>query len=382
MAETNFSSDARPRKNGGDDMKITPDGWDKQTGHKKYLIDCSYRKPDGTASHLKATAVGSTELAIKIAAIKERIGSGSLTAQTFLKCSEHYKKHKGYRTKKDVFKSNADSLGQYKVDKRFPFIYSDHIYNKSQTLAVNTVNNYRICIRSVLNFCYKTGFIDFQPIRDFGLEKGTERDRVWRMDERTRFYKKMEDLKSHLYWSVYFAERNPIRGRSDLWHLTWDNFDELKKLIQFLPQKTAKKKSRPTFLINIDEKLLGYFDWLKKKFPDCPYLFPRIWYSWVQKKYVWAPMGDPDKHWRYICNKANVRDFHFQDLRHVAITLMLDMGYTEQDLMNLGIHYSVSMIHRYYHKDAEKVINKREPGKIKCNSFNIIVIRLATGAFS
>jgi hypothetical protein len=105
----------------------------------------------------------------------------------------------------------------------------EYIYNISQTRAVNTVNNYRICIRSVLNFAYKSGFMENQPMRSFGLEDGIERDRIWTFDERTRFYKAMEDFKSNLYWSVYFVEGNPIRGRSDLWHLKWNNLNELKK---------------------------------------------------------------------------------------------------------------------------------------------------------
>ena len=37
---------------------------------------------------------------------------------------------------------------------------------------------------------------------------------------------------------------------------------------------------------------------------------------------------------------------------------MLDTGYTERDLRNLGIQYSPAMINRYYHTDAGKVPHK------------------------
>ncbi len=44
----------------------------------------------------------------------------------------------------------------------------------------------------------------------------------------------------------------------------------------------------------------------------------------------------------------------WHDLKHCSITWMLDNGFSELDLKNLGIQYNAQMIARYYHRDADK----------------------------
>jgi hypothetical protein len=122
----------------------------------------------------------------------------------------YYEKHIGYKTKADVFKRNAVELGRFRVDQNFPAVYYDYIHRISESRAVNTVNNYRICIRSVLNF-YVDKIIEKHFLSDFGLEPMVERDRIWTPDEKLRIYNAMAECDSHLYWSVRFAEKNPIR---------------------------------------------------------------------------------------------------------------------------------------------------------------------------
>ena len=56
--------------------------------------------------------------------------------------------------------------------------------------------------------------------------------------------------------------------------------------------------------------------------------------------------------------EARIDNFRWHDLKHCAITWMLDSGYTERDLQNLGIQYSPAMINRYYLTDAQKVLSK------------------------
>ena len=46
---------------------------------------------------------------------------------------------------------------------------------------------------------------------------------------------------------------------------------------------------------------------------------------------------------------------------------MLDNGFSEIEIKNLGIEYTSQMIARYYHKDAQKAINKWR----KMNGFDL-----------
>lgn len=368
-----FNLDA-PLPKGGD-MRIDKLGRDPKSGQTRYRIDFPYRRPDGKASHLKRIALGSGDLAAKIAEIKS-LTVGSLTSKTFAECVEHYQKHVGFGSKSDCFEKALEKLGKFKVDRRFPSVYYSYILQIKHGRAVNTVNNHRICIRSVILFAYKSGLISEQPVRDFGMEKMEERDRVWTTDERLRIYNAMQACESHLYWSVRFAEKNPIRS-SDLWGLTKDNlelFGENAPCIKFFPSKTRERQDRPTYLIELDQDIIEQFQWQIRELPDCNLLFPHFWYSNKEKKWKWQLMGHPKRHWNYLMhgspNKdgfrgAQVKDFHFHDLRHVATTYMLERRdsagqriYDEDDMRDLGILYSHRAVEIYRNRKADRVIQR------------------------
>jgi integrase len=174
----------------------------------------------------------------------------------------------------------------------------------------------------------------------------------------------MKQINSHLYWSVWFAERRPIRGRSDLWKLTNENlvlFGPNAPYIRFRAQKTAKRKARDTFLPLGDlPEIIEYF--AHGRPVGCNYLFPRVECG------AGVQMGNPRRHWTYICSRAGVEDLHFHDLKHVAITYMLDNGYSARDLQNLGIQFSEKMINNvYYNYGADKVLSR--VNGINCSSF-------------
>jgi len=346
-----IDKDTLPSLKGGD-MKITPKGRDKKSGFKKYFIDHAYRRADGKSTHITRTAIGSTELALKIAEMK-KIADGSLISIAFHSCIALTLQENNGAGMSSVYKIIDKELGKYPVNKRFVIHYNDFILKlKNSGKSVNTISNYKSCIRTALNKAYNQGRIESIPIKDFEIEREF-RDRVWTPKEKERIYNAMHHLESHLYWSVWFAERRPIRGRSDLWRLTDDNLVLVGKgapYIRFRAQKTSKKVPRDTFLpLEGMEPLIKYFRQGRPK--GCRLLFPRI------EGDNWYPMGNPKRHWNTICDKAKVPDFHFHDLKHVAITHMLDSAYAIQDLKNLGIQFSDDMINKvYYNYNADKVL--------------------------
>jgi integrase len=276
-------------------------------------------------------------------------------------------------------------LGKWPVDEGFQ-LHFDRFIDKLAEVgrAQNTIANYQSVVQKILNDAKDKRMISTIPIASFDIRR-EYRDRVWTPEERERLYRTLKAYRSHLFWSVYFSEKNPIRGRSDLWHLTRDDL-VLKGMfapyVRFRPQKTSKVKPRDTYLPEIDDALLNYWDWLKVMFPDCPYLFPRVFIRF--KKYCWAPMGEPDKHWSYICGKAKVADFHFHDLKHVAISWMVharnedgSTRYTLQDLKDLGIQYSDEAIAVYLNLDAECVLSRLRGPKVdetgeKAGTFGVV----------
>lgn len=224
---------------------------------------------------------------------------------------------------------------------------TDH--GKPINRTASTLNHYRQVFRTIFNFAIAEGIIDRVPVK-IEMESSPGRDRVWTIDERNKIFQAIEDLNSWIYWPVYFAERNPIRA-GDLFSLTRENYNRDKNWIEFYPSKTRERQNRKTYLKQIDQSLRDYIDSLPA---DCPYLFPAIN---AEGKAYHAHSGrnfQYHKEWRRVCVKAGISELHFHDLKHIAITYLLDSGYSELDLKNCGIQYSSEMVSRYYHHDAEK----------------------------
>ena len=220
-----------------------------------------------------------------------------------------------------------------------------------------TRNRYLVYAKIAFSFAVKRGKLQENPLKGFDKETETARDRVWTEDERKRIFEAMEKRQSHLYWPVYFASMNPIR-KGDLRALTRQNFNPFKPEIHFLPQKTGKRIQRETHLVCLDERILAYF----KSLPaDCPLLFPRF-----DEKGHWHSLGDFKHEYKSILKDAKVSGMTFHDLKHCAVSWMLDNGFRELDLRNLGIQYSSVMVRRYYHEDADKALEtwRRVQGKL------------------
>lgn len=339
-------------------------GRDEATGESIYEIIQSYRRADGTPTRAHRKVIGLEAKAKAIIELKALTGSiGSLAVPFSVGVALTTQKNGGAGMP-SVYKRIDTELGRYPVDDKFLNRFSSFITKlETSGAAVNTVNNHKRAVQHTLNIMYQEGQIKETPLRKL-VVKQKFRARIWSQAERTRIYKQLNDLNSHLYWSVYFAEKNPIRCRSDLWQLPREALVEAGKnapYVRFWPKKTESRKPRECTLMNIDSELLNYWRWLFRTFPDCDLLFPHVLSRVPRGKttpevYGWEPMGNPRRHWEYICEKAKVEDFHFHDLRHVAITYMLKQGWSREQLKKLGVQHTDRAIDVYDHTDADDVL--------------------------
>jgi integrase len=70
--------------------------------------------------------------------------------------------------------------------------------------------------------------------------------------------------------------------------------------------------------------------------------------------------------WRFMCEKLGIQDLHFHDLRHEAISRFFELG--SLDLMEIAAisgHKSLSMLKRYTHLRAQRLVKKLEGHKSK-----------------
>jgi integrase len=334
-------------------MKITQKGRDPKTGKIRYFIDYPIwdaLKRRGT--HLHRVALGSRELAIKIAEI-EALNGSSLKAPLFYDCVKNTLKCNDGAGMKSVYDIIGKELGKYRVDNNFCARYNDFIEKlKMSGKAVNTISNYKGCIRHVLKKAWSDRLINEIPVRDFGI-KHEFRSRIWTDEEKLRIYNNLNPEKN-LYWLVYFAERNPIR-KMDLVNLKRENLVLVgphPPYISYQPAKTARSKPKRCILFNLDEAILARFADIQKRFPDCPFLFPEVMINKRQGTEQWGFQGNPKKAFKNVCEKAGVFDFHFHDLKHVAITYMLKNGVSRDALKKRGIQLSDKSIDVYDETDA------------------------------
>ncbi|MBD3242011.1 MAG: tyrosine-type recombinase/integrase [Chitinivibrionales bacterium] len=304
---------------------------------------------------------------------------GSLTPtalRTFGEVLHFYQHHKGYGSMWSTFeKLDADQGKRTHAEIRDCFgdyllvLGSETCETTGRARKVSTLNRYLQCAKRAYAFAVKHEKVTKNPLAAYDSEPEEARDRVLSANEEKRLLTTLQRTDSYLYWPVYFSLRNPIRV-GDLRNLTWRNLDETEPWIHFYPSKTRRKRKRETVLPFLDKPLLDYFDRLKREHPDNPYLFPYIRTRAIREKgrevgrevVVIRKLSNYKKAWAAILAEADIEDFHWHDLKHCAITWMLDNGYTERDIKDLGIQYTDAMIDRYYKSDAKKVKRKWESG--------------------
>ncbi len=69
------------------------------------------------------------------------------------------------------------------------------------------------------------------------------------------------------------------------------------------------------------------------------------------------PIG-MDKAWRAGCAKGGIRDLHFHDLRHEAISRFFERGLNVMEVAAISGHKTLAMLHRYTHLRAEDLARK------------------------
>lgn len=65
--------------------------------------------------------------------------------------------------------------------------------------------------------------------------------------------------------------------------------------------------------------------------------------------------------WRFLIRESGIQDFHFHDLRHCAISSLLERGLNAIEVATISGHKSLAMLRRYSHLDVGKLVGKLDP---------------------
>jgi len=62
--------------------------------------------------------------------------------------------------------------------------------------------------------------------------------------------------------------------------------------------------------------------------------------------------------WESVRTRAQVPDLHFHDLRHEAVSRLVEAGLSDQEIAAISGHRSMQMLKRYTHLRAEDLVAK------------------------
>jgi integrase len=334
----------------GGDVKT----WTEDIGGVRwYFVDRGYRVPGcKNVKHFRRKTNNSYEHAEQI---KQALAINADTVSDSIKygkCSEIYLKEKGDGKHGPAFyKKSVEVLGRYYPDHPlFASAYAQYCSTlEASGMAVNTVNKYKIVVRTVCNYAYKTSRVrGGLAVRDWGLKTGVSRERILSNWETLAIENKMIKWDSHLLWPFRFAIINPIR-KTDLFNLRKEDvkYDivngERVWYVQLVQQKTGRKKGvKVTTLPNIPDGFLQYVSGLPS---DCPWLFPMVGSErngmhTKLKPGSWKKIAFSKRHWNNVLTECNIADLHFHDLKHTGETYMYRQGYTYDQIGKLNIQRS------------------------------------------
>lgn len=351
---------------------------DDSNGVRWYYVDRSYRNGAGNPRHFRRkTKDLQQHLKNQIAAL-QITGESSLTSIRFRECVELYLNERGNGGfSESCYRKAVDELGRLYPDQQsFAAGYSMYCSRlEASKLAVNTVNNYKIVIRTICNFAYKTGRCSMPSVREWRVNSGEERNRILSDGEKLRIENVMREIRSPLLPHFLFSLVNPIR-KQDLLNLPRSALKiDVRSgrrvfRVELHQQKTWRRaKIKNTVLPNVDEAFADYEASLPA---DCPWLFPILLKDENGKIIGWHKTKQIRWRFKTILRLAGIEDFHWHDLCHCAVTHMARQGFSYNQMRKLGIK-STKTLQIYDNRSADEIIDlvlgrKSEQQKIVVNS--------------
>lgn len=203
-------------------------------------------------------------------------------------------------------------------------------------------------LSSVFDICrIEWGYCEANPVTNVRKPKpspGRERRLTAREEKQILRYAHNHKNKD-VYAIVVFALETAMR-QGEILNLKWENIN-LKTRIAHLPEtKNGSKRDVPLSIAARDVLIsMG----VKSK----------------GRVFGYTKFGIKST-WRFMMIKLGIEDLHFHDLRHEAISRLFEKGSLEMmEIAAISGHKSLSMLKRYTHLKAQKLVSKLEGNKNK-----------------
>ncbi|MEK7722715.1 MAG: site-specific integrase [Acidobacteriota bacterium] len=268
----------------------------------------------------------------------------------------------GYFENKLVKSITHSDIEQFKL-KRLNTLKSNE---EQRTIA--SVNRELECLRSILNFAKREGWILYSPFERGSplISKADEnrRERILSYDEEKRLLNacdvstveyKRDGKKVKAKVSPKAIERKQIlkviivmaldtaMRRGEIFKTNWHDVDFVNHTITIraINSKTARER-----IVGITPRL---YESLQELWNQSPKMLDLHLFG------LDKPNSTIKKSWLTVCDLAKLIDFRFHDLRHTAITRLVETGTPSATIMKISGHTQMTTFQRYNNPSSESV---------------------------
>lgn len=233
--------------------------------------------------------------------------------------------------------SFADAFEQYlRVLKNTPPRNSTKIRSNA------SANRFVEIARAAFRLGVDLEILKINPITKARFPKGEEkpRDRYLNEVEELRLLSIIEQHRPYLLPFIQFSFIVPCR-KMELVEAKREQYNQITNTV-YIPTSKAKIPIHKP----VPEHLKAYF----RSIPaDCPFLFYR-----QDKAGEYHSLGDFKRAWAYCLKMAGLSDYRVHDLRHRAVTGLIETGNTENIVADVCGWKSTAMLKNYRHINTLK----------------------------
>jgi integrase len=261
-------------------------------------------------------------------------------ADSFLAFSEARKK--SHRRDVISVKALRAFFGAQPLESLTPNLVEDYLaYRKKKaeergrSLKGSTLNREMACLKTIVRRALINRQIDRNPVEGLRMFRETSRNRTLTSEEYQRL---LNHCSPHYQPVVQLAYITGMR-RGEITGLKWDQVDLKEGIITLKSEDTKTQEERE---IPLDGGLIDLFQKIPRHLGS-PYVF----------NFRGHGMKDPKTAFLRACQRANITDFHFHDLRHCAVTNFRKAGVSDSTIMSISGHKTHAVFRKYDRIDRE-----------------------------
>ena len=229
---------------------------------------------------------------------------------------------------------------------------------RDQRLAAGKSNNTVRIELAMLGHLFRTAIqewgigLTFNPVSNIRKPSpGAGRNRRLDHEEQGRLFA-AADAHSNpmLGWIVRFAVETGMRS-SEIVGMRRGNIDLQRRVVTLYDTKNGAPRLVPLSRTATDILTMAIENPMRPHDTDLVF-FGEPGRDGQRKPYVFQKL------WARITNDMGLEDLHFHDLRHEAVSRLVEAGLSDQEVAAISGHKSMQMLKRYTHLRAEDLVGK------------------------